>query len=67
MTDYLAGCFNGFMRGFPTSREIFKNIIYPLLRRKDKYHDSLGWGIIEIPRDDKLREELRKKLNRILE
>ena len=65
LADYLAGCFNGFMKGFDRSTEIFKNIIYPLVR-KNPNEDTLGWGIIEIPTNNKIRKNLRKKLDGII-
>ncbi|MBW9221498.1 DUF3800 domain-containing protein [Methanothermococcus sp. SCGC AD-155-C09] len=65
LADYLAGCFNGFMKNFPTSTEIFKNIVYPMVR-KDLNNDYLGRGIIGIPNNKEVREKLREKLDGII-
>lgn len=64
LADYVAGCFNGFLRGFKTSTNLFKKLIYPLLRKDDK-NNPLGYGIIEVPKDDEIRQELLKKLEKV--
>ncbi len=64
IADYLAGCFNGFMRGFPESIKIFKEIVYPMIR-KNQHNNPLGWGLIEIPSDRDLREGIKNKLEEI--
>jgi len=59
--DYIAGIFNNFMRGFPMSTELFKNQIWPLVR-KNPIGNPLGWGICEVPTDDNVRDKIRERL-----
>jgi hypothetical protein len=66
IADYIAGCFGGFMKGFPESTGIFARRIKPLLRC-DNYKKILGYGIREIPRGENVREEIKRKIFNILE
>lgn len=61
MADYIAGCFGGFIKGYPKSTEIFANRIKPLLRC-DEHNKILGYGIREVPSNEKVREEINNKL-----
>jgi hypothetical protein len=61
IADYIAGSFDGFMKGFAKSTEIFASRIKPLLRR-GKNQEILGYGIREVPSNKKVREKINKKL-----
>ena len=64
LADYLAGCFRGFLCGYPESFEIFKEIVYPLIRRGQD-GEITGYGIIEIPKDDNIRRRIKDKLTEV--
>jgi hypothetical protein len=61
IADYLAGVFNGFMRGYQESATIFRNNVYPILR-KDASSNVLGWGICEIPTKRGIAERVKQRL-----
>jgi len=61
LADYLAGCFRGFLCDYKESKEFFLNIVSPLLRREEKKGTLLGFGIISIPDNGGLKEELENK------
>jgi hypothetical protein len=58
MADYTAGIFNGFLRGFNESSDLFLKFIYPLVRRDKSSGTILGYGITEIPKDANCRSAL---------
>lgn len=62
LADYAVGVFGGFLRGFPQSRELFVELIWPLVRKKPGDNDPLGYGIIEVPKRDEVRDRLKQKL-----
>ena len=64
LADYLSGCFRGFLLDYPESTSMFKDFIYPLIR-KGKYEDPLGYGIREVPRHDGVRKEIERKLQKV--
>jgi hypothetical protein len=59
--DYIAGIFNGFMRGYRESSELFRNQVWPLIR-KNPIGNPLGWGICEVPTDNNMRDKIRERL-----
>jgi hypothetical protein len=59
--DYVAGIFNGFMRGYGESTQLFRNQIWSLVR-KNPIGNPLGWGICEVPTDDDVRAKIRERL-----
>lgn len=59
--DYVVGIFNGFMRGYKESTELFKNQIWSLIR-KNPIGNPLGWGICEVPKDSNVRDKIKKRL-----
>jgi hypothetical protein len=61
LADYAAGVFNNFLRGYQESTQLFKNQVWPLLR-KNPVGDPLGWGICEVPTDDNVRGRIRERL-----
>lgn len=61
LADYIAGCFRGFLSGYEPSRELFKKFVYPLIAKNEE-GNPLGFGIIEIPTDNIIREKIRQKL-----
>lgn len=64
LADYAAGVFNGFLRTFETSTTWFQELVWPVLR-KSPGGDALGYGIIEIPKRDFVREAVRQRLSEI--
>lgn len=63
IADYIAGCFRGFLLGYSESVNMFKNIVYPLIRKNAG--NSLGYGIREVPKDDRIRGEIKRKLQEV--
>jgi len=61
IADFLAGVFNGFMRGYQESATIFCNDVYPILR-KDASSNVLGWGICEVPTKRGIAEKVKQRL-----
>lgn len=59
--DYVEGIFSGFMRGYKASTELFKNQVWPLIR-KTPIGNPLGWGICEVPTDSNARGNIRQTL-----
>ncbi|MFQ6070451.1 MAG: DUF3800 domain-containing protein [Candidatus Aminicenantales bacterium] len=63
MADYCAGVFNGSLRLYPQSVDLFRHQLWPrILRRKSRV---LGYGITEIPRSPKTRAELERIIKTI--
>lgn len=60
IADYIAGATNGFFREFKESTQIFNEIIRSFIR-KDREDNPLGWGIIEIPKNEEFRKRLKEK------
>ena len=58
MSDYAAGIFHGFLRGYEDSCKLFCNHIYGLLRRDDTSGKILGYGIREVPANPDIRSLL---------
>lgn len=54
IADFIAGSFNGMLRGFPESNTIFHERVKPFLRRS-KDGIIMGFGIKEIPKNDEFR------------
>lgn len=62
LADFIAGSFSGFLKGYANSKDIFTDRIKPYLpTRYDG--DILGFGIREVPSDNRLRNYIRDKLN----
>jgi len=61
LADYVAGIFNCFLKGFNEAVGLFKEQIWPLVRKAPN-NDPLGWGICEIPSKNYAREKTRKRL-----
>lgn len=59
--DYAAGIFNGFIRGYRESTELFRNQVWSLIR-KNPIGNPLGWGICEVPTDNNMRDKIRERL-----
>ena len=57
MADFIAGITFGYMKGREDSEEIFNQCVRPLLRQRDDGKIT-GWGIIEIPTDERMRHSL---------
>lgn len=65
LADYYAGVFNGCLRFYPQSIDLFRNQVWPkIIKLKD---EALGRGISEIPHRAENRVFLRKILEKIFE
>ncbi len=60
LADYCAGVFNGVLKGYPTAKKIFSESIRPLVRKKGNV--IMGHGIIEILKNDDVRNQIRQLL-----
>jgi hypothetical protein len=58
LADYCVGIFQGMLRGYNTSSELFKERIWNILRKSPK-GDAFGFGIREIPSNIDNRTLLR--------
>lgn len=61
MADYAAGIFNGSLRGFDTSLDLFNKYLLGLIRKNEE-GNVLGYGIREVPKDAVFRSEIQSKL-----
>lgn len=61
VSDYIAGCLLGSLRGYTRSKEIFDGAIKPSLRKRDR--EIMGFGIREVPRNDCVRNNIAGILN----
>jgi hypothetical protein len=70
IADFVAGCFSGFLRGYPEASRLFENHVVPILRTS-RSGQIVGYGLREVPRDDifrsKLREVLEPNINKAVE
>ncbi len=62
LADFVAGAFNGFMRGFDKSEKIFALRIYSCVRRRMN-GQLIGYGIIDVPKNQSCRKHLEDKFN----
>lgn len=62
IADFVAGVFNGFMRGFEKSSDIFKDTIYNKLCTSND-GKIIGIGIVDVPKIKKHREDLSNKIS----
>jgi uncharacterized protein YqgV (UPF0045/DUF77 family) len=63
VADYCAGAFNGCLRLYPQSIDLFRHQIWPkIMQEKNKV---LGHGLTELPRDSKNRTYLKNILERV--
>lgn len=62
LADFVAGAFNGFLRGYDISEKIFSLRIYAHLRRR-VYGQELGYGIVDVPKRPDCRRHLEEKFN----
>ena len=58
LADYIAGCSVGFLKGYRGSKEMFCKVVSPRLRQNGD-GDPFGYGLREVPRDDRIRERIR--------
>ena len=61
MADFVAGCFSGFLRGYPEAGRLFKSYVAPILRT-GRNGNIVAYGVRDVPRHDVFRSELREKL-----
>ena len=64
IADYIAGCFNGFLRGYEDSMNIFIERVYPIIRKNSR-GNPVGYGVREVPKNKKLRDEIIQRLSDI--
>lgn len=64
MADYAAGIFNGTLRGFNNSEELFSKYLIGLIRRSEE-GKIFGYGICEVPKDPVIRSALQSKLTQL--
>ena len=62
IVDFCAGIFNSALKGFPVAKDIFKNYIWGFIR-KDKSENAYGYGIVEVPKNNILRDKIKRKLD----
>lgn len=60
LADFVAGAFNGFLRGYDLSEKIFALQIYAYIRKRVDGH-RLGYGIVEVPKHPASRKHLEEK------
>lgn len=73
MTDFIAGCFAGTLtsikkqdkNNYQKAVEFFCKYIYPKLRENDKV-EKWGFGIIEIPKSNRIRDFYKEKVNQLI-
>lgn len=65
LADFCAGVFNGCLRLYPQSIDLFRHQIWPIIMNKK--NRVLGYGISEIPKNQKNRAFLKKTLKRIFD
>ncbi|GEM_PF-1052471 len=63
LADYCAGVFNGCLRLYPQSIDLFQNQVWPKIIKEKS--EALGAGITEIPKNKKNRGLLTKLLSRV--
>jgi hypothetical protein len=61
IADFIAGCFSGFLRGYPEGVRLFKKYVGPILRT-GRNGQIVGYGVREVPKEEMFRSELREKL-----
>ncbi len=61
LVDYYAGIFNNFLRGYNESSDLFREEIWPILR-KNPSGDPMGWGICVVPNNESIKLDFRKRL-----
>jgi hypothetical protein len=62
MADSIAGVFNGFLKGYIFSTELFRKRLQPYLRKSPSGNYE-GYGIIEIPTNEFFRKEIKTKIS----
>jgi len=65
LADYCVGIFNGALKEYPKSIEIFKNLLWKHVR-KCSDGNYLGFGIIEVPKNPNTRNYLSKRIDSIV-
>lgn len=60
LADFVAGAFNGFLRGYDKSEKIFALRVYAHLPRRADGRE-LGYGIVDVPKRPDCRKHLEKK------
>jgi hypothetical protein len=66
ISDFVAGCFNGFLRNFEQSTILFEKCLLNKIRVSGK-GKIIGYGILSVPRDRDVINMVNKKLNNLTE
>jgi hypothetical protein len=66
ISDFVAGCFNGFLRNFEQITLLFEKCLLHKIRVSNK-GKIIGYGILSVPQDQKLIDIVNKKLNNLIE
>lgn len=67
IVDYCAGIFNSSLKGYSVAKDIFKNYIWDSIRTNSKNGDPYGFGIVEVPKNKDVRNEIKKKIDLIID
>jgi len=65
LADYYAGVFNGCLRLYPQSIDLFRHQVWPKVLKEN--NEALGCGITEIPENSKNRTFLKAIMEKIFE
>jgi len=65
LADYCAGVFNSALKGFSKSSDIFKTKLWQFVR-KDSDKNFMGYGVIEVPTNRKVRQYLSEKIENLI-
>lgn len=65
LADYCVGIFNNTLKGFPKSINIFKSILLQFVR-KNSDGNFMGYGVVEIPKNDMVRKDISNKISSLI-
>ena len=65
LADYCVGVFNSALKGFSKSTDIFRTILWQFVR-KGFDGSFMGYGVVEIPKNQKVRQILLEKINNLI-
>nr|WP_256329707.1 DUF3800 domain-containing protein [Fervidobacterium changbaicum] len=61
LCDYCAGIFNGVLKGYTPSIEVFRTRLRPFLRKSSE-GKFMGCGIVEVPKNEQARQFLLSRI-----
>ena len=65
LADYCVGVFNNALKGFSKSTDIFRTILWQFVR-KGFDGNFMGYGVVEVPKNQKVRQILLEKINNLI-